>query len=652
MDEHFQKNKSIQKKHIPLGAIDVFPALILIVAAFLVHWGTLKAGFISDDFVLLSMTDRADSVFSFFHTNWLLEQHSGGFYRPMVMVLWKIDRMMWGFNPLGYHFTNILLHAITVMLIFFLTFALVGRRSTAFFCSLFFCVHPVHSEAIAWLSGRTDLCCAVFFFSALLFYVVYLKYSRRVLWYLLSLLMFIFSLLSKEMAFTLPVAAIILDFLIKSKPLKGNKSPRSAFVFRTVPFFIILGVVVYIRYRILGGIGGYGESKHFRFDLIIFNYFKHYFNWMLTPFRFITLERSHHDIVAWGTLAVLALGLLKRQLRTGILIFVVTLLPVLNLCRPQYLYIPSWGLLLVLSVLIFSGRRGWTNTFFRLLLIVILVLFWTVEVRYRNREWVRTGGVGLGVRDIMTNMHPFFPDDSELYFRNLPINTAIPIGVFQNGLQEAVRMWYGNGTLTAKHVSDFRSYAGELENEGKRYFFHMDRGFFYDMTDAVRSKGNETVIIKEGESITLDYLHKKESIRFNEPVRAYEMELWSLLADGADMENGSKAGEIELKNNDDTLKTLSLRAGIETAEWAYHREDLKDRIEHNFADAVSARLLNVFSRPVQIEYIYRSRFELDPEQTITGLIFRYAGPPSQPQRKTLIQIRKLLFRSKQKEAPL
>jgi protein O-mannosyl-transferase len=95
------------------------------------------------------------------------------FNRPLNLLSLMIDSALWGRNPGGYHFTNILLHALTTAVVFLLCVRLLRRENApakwknyasacAFFAALFFAVHPINCETVAEVSYREDLLSAFF----------------------------------------------------------------------------------------------------------------------------------------------------------------------------------------------------------------------------------------------------------------------------------------------------------------------------------------------------------------------------------------------------------------------------------------------------------------------------------------------------------
>jgi lipoprotein NlpI len=165
------------------------------------------------------------------------------FWIPLTFISFAIDYHFWNLNPVGYHLTNILLHAINTSLVVFLTdallrdrFANIGIRNgmtslyprLLLFSGLFFGIHPLHVESVAWVTERKDVLNGVFCFSSLLFYLKYarLKESgercRLVFrYYLLSIILFGLSLLAKSSSVVIPAILLIADYYPLGRMRKG-----------------------------------------------------------------------------------------------------------------------------------------------------------------------------------------------------------------------------------------------------------------------------------------------------------------------------------------------------------------------------------------------------------------------------------------------
>ena len=139
-----------------------------------------------------------------------------GHYHPLTLLSYALEYRFFKLNPFAYHLTNLILHLINGLLVFWLIWMLKGGVLTSLVVSLLFGIHPLHVESVAWISERKDLLCSFFFLGSLVVYLTYLK-TRRRRFYFLSLFLFLLSLLSKSMAVTLPLVLVLCDYLLDRK---------------------------------------------------------------------------------------------------------------------------------------------------------------------------------------------------------------------------------------------------------------------------------------------------------------------------------------------------------------------------------------------------------------------------------------------------
>jgi hypothetical protein len=97
-----------------------------------------------------------------------LTARTGTYYRPVVMLSFALDRLLWGTWPAGFHLTNVVCHLTVAWLLGELAVRLGIGAGAALAGALVFLVHPVQTEAVTYVSGRTDVLCALFLLLALL----------------------------------------------------------------------------------------------------------------------------------------------------------------------------------------------------------------------------------------------------------------------------------------------------------------------------------------------------------------------------------------------------------------------------------------------------------------------------------------------------
>jgi len=170
-------------------------------------------------------------------------REASSYFRPIVGLSYYLDHAVWGDNPFGFHFSVWIAHILNTALVFFLARGLVKgtrvRRSKSYkveksldhpglkpldlstfeplnilplIAASLFAVHPIHAEAVAWIAGRNDVFCTTFLLSSM---ILYLRFHRTGSYtiYAFSMLAFLFSVLTKEMAVGLFFMFLLFEYL-------------------------------------------------------------------------------------------------------------------------------------------------------------------------------------------------------------------------------------------------------------------------------------------------------------------------------------------------------------------------------------------------------------------------------------------------------
>ena len=183
-------------------------------------------------------------------------------FRPVVNASYALDRAVWGNEPFGFHVTNVLLHACVVLLLYaFLRHAITdARRRSALDApadawiacagATLYGVHPLMTEAVGYVSGRSELLCAAFVLAAML-------RARRAMvssapgWIWATAAIFaVLGVLSKEVAVVIPVLIVAYDWLV----LPGDAAARARRTWRLyVPAAVLLALVAAYRLSMVAG---------------------------------------------------------------------------------------------------------------------------------------------------------------------------------------------------------------------------------------------------------------------------------------------------------------------------------------------------------------------------------------------------------------
>lgn len=218
---------------------------LLLVAGLAIYSNSLANGFVWDDRFLIV---NNQFIRGFSHIKEIFTYHLFYFsrlpimryYRPVQAISYIFDYQIWKLIPFGYHLTNILLHILNTILMFYLIVVNFNKKRVAFWASLLFLIHPLHNAAVAYVSGRADLLVVCFMLLGMICFAKSLVDSpNKIYYYVFSLLLFFVSLFTKEISLLLPILLILLyqttDINPKSKGLPN--------IFINIAPFLIIGFV-------------------------------------------------------------------------------------------------------------------------------------------------------------------------------------------------------------------------------------------------------------------------------------------------------------------------------------------------------------------------------------------------------------------------
>lgn len=361
----------------------LFPALILVV--------TLRFDFVFDDNIVIlgdALVTGQFSLGGIFGSEVRVADVALGYYRPLITLLYRADRALWGLNAAGYHLTSLVFHLLATLLVYRIALRSTRRLVAAWAAAMLFGVLPAHTEAIGWIQGRVDLVSTTLVLLALLA----LLHAREAPgtsgwpWAALAGLTFLLALLAKETAGMLPLAWAAWEI---STPRQGHSRERLAAVACRFLPLILAGLVYWMVRRItVGQLVGFPVS----FSpiglraLALLSILAEYGRVLLFP----DLALNFHRVVrAAPTPAALAIGLTVAGVLAGGLVALwrrarplfpwgawlpITLAPPLLfvlyapapelgfLTAERFLYLPSVGWCVLLGALIARVMEGWGPT--------------------------------------------------------------------------------------------------------------------------------------------------------------------------------------------------------------------------------------------------------------------------------------------------
>ena len=352
---------------------DLWFAIISACWVALLYRHVIGAAFVYDDVAqiqhnaaLLSWHSAAQYARAAVPFNSEFRGFGGSFYRPLFWFSLALDRRLWGLNATGFHFTNLALHWLNGLLAFLLLKKLRVSVVLSAAVSIIWLSLPIHSEVVAWISGRSISLAVLFLLTALLSAEWYLRSSKIVALLGYAIACFA-SLLSHEVGIlTLPMTCLLL--------YAANSVRRRWLVLSG------LGLVVDALYLWLRHLAGGHLSSGIPVIVGSGTSFWKYVGWMLLPLR-MSIERSTDVptdnspmMTAAAFIGVLALLIAILQLRSklpevaaGLAWLCIALAPFCGIVpiyqgmAERYTYVAALGLVLAIVGLL-SHLKSWTRS--------------------------------------------------------------------------------------------------------------------------------------------------------------------------------------------------------------------------------------------------------------------------------------------------
>jgi tetratricopeptide (TPR) repeat protein len=306
---------------------------------------------------------------------WAFTDISRANWHPLTWLSHMLDVQIYGFYADGHHFTSLLFHAASAVILFVLMTQMTGAIWRSFFIAMFFSIHPLRVESVAWIAERKDVLSCFF---GLLCLWAYWHYCRRpgVLKMILVVGLFLVGLMCKSMLVTLPCVMLLLDNWPLNRFHQSDLCGRNQFVRHSVyklilektPLFVlslIFSLVAFVAQHAGKSMPG-TEIISFRLRLenSLLSYW-YYIGDMFYPVGlciYYPLDRFSRPFSAAilssvGLFVVTSLVFIFRKKYpyglTGWFWFIVMLLPVIGVIKigeqshaDRYTYLPSIGITL------------------------------------------------------------------------------------------------------------------------------------------------------------------------------------------------------------------------------------------------------------------------------------------------------------------
>jgi len=321
-------------------------------------------------------------------------------WTPLTWLTLSLDYVIWGMNPAGYHLTSLLIHSLNALLCYVLACRLLelgfgsgarpgDLRRAAIVAALFFALHPLRVESVAWITERRDVLMGMFAFSTLLVWLRACRSgadgrpARR--WYWAAVVCFAAALLSKVMVVGLPIVLVALDVYPLRRIGASHARWRTRLVRLTVvekaPFLLLSAAAVVMTLVIAAQrthatpLSVLGIAQR----LAISAYGPAFYLWKtLVPWPLSPLYTLFHPVVPWSaTYIVPALGVAgitaltiaaRRRWPAGLAVwisYVALLLPMLGVVHSgaqitadRFTYAASVGPAILLGAAVAWGRQA------------------------------------------------------------------------------------------------------------------------------------------------------------------------------------------------------------------------------------------------------------------------------------------------------
>lgn len=369
---------------------------LIIVLSLGVYANTFNNAFVWDDELFITENREIKDL-----SKWpaFFMQGSQNLYRPLRTALYAVTWRFGGADPVLYHIVGKSLNTMAALVLYLLLMLLFASPPAAFWGTLLWALHPIHTEKVAFITSTYDILGDLFWLSAFACYVAFRKKGRRGWWWA-SLALFSAGLFSAETAAVLPLLVVMYDLTFGG----ADKKPL-----RWSPYFALLAVWLVIRTAALGTVARAGEHA-INPDLwgnlltmagVVSGYIKLLvFPWPLSV---------DYDVAAWGPppltfyiaalLITAALALAARRakkepwLAFSVFWFFLVLSPNLNiiptgtLMTERYVYMPSAAIAFLAAA--YWSRPTASSASFRAasaLFIIVAIVFFGLTAT-RNRDW-------------------------------------------------------------------------------------------------------------------------------------------------------------------------------------------------------------------------------------------------------------------------
>ncbi len=375
------------------------------------------------------------------------------YYRPVFQLWLLLNYKVFGLNPVGWHSTSLLVHLLVTSLVFLLALTLTRDELLAGGAAALFGLHPIHIEAVTWISGVTEPLMAAFFLASLLCYLKSLRKadsnSGTDWWFIGSLGVYVVALLEEETALVLPVVIFCYRWLFSTTNGNEETNPSWKMIDRqrfliavrsTLPYLVLTALYLVARFFALNGLGH--SLMHLPLKVIVYTW----------PSILLFYAKS----LVWplGLIALFYWARRSRLVAFFSLWMLLPILPLLNLAvfkdgeiaHDRYLYLPSIGFCILVAYALrhlrLSSARIFGQPAAQVLVLLVLACLLGIATVYQSKFWA--SDLSLAARGVLMAPHNNMAANDFAKELGLRGNYQAAIPIFLEVIERKPSYWLPN----------------------------------------------------------------------------------------------------------------------------------------------------------------------------------------------------------------
>ncbi len=407
--------------------LKLFIGVALIAVTLTVYWPVQNFEFVDlDDDVYVTHNPHVQSGLTRESLIWSFTATISTQWQPLTWLSHMVDYELYGLNPRGHHFTNLLFHIANVVILFLVLSRMFNNIWLSGLIAMLFAIHPLRVESVAWVAERKDVLCAFFWILSMWAYLYYVE-SGGTKRYLTVLLFFIAGLTAKPMIVTLPFVLLLIDYWplgrfqlrpfvsdanskqTQLKDLKDSSLTVSHLVLEKVPFFMLSVLLGFLTLLAAKSTAALKTIESYPIGMRVSNALISYINYIgktIWPHPLACFYPYPDSIPLWQAMGagLLLLGISIFAIHSvrkhsyflvGWLWYLLTLAPVIGLIQTgdqamadRFTYVPQIGLffIIVTGSSVFIARWRYRKA----ILFVsagLLIGICAVATRFEIRHW-------------------------------------------------------------------------------------------------------------------------------------------------------------------------------------------------------------------------------------------------------------------------